>query len=198
MCGWNACRMTGTVLSVQSAPGEGSTFIVEVPLQAASEEQKEKLLHAMQSKEEDYPAQFTVKKVLLVEDNALNAEIAIELLQSIGLQVDWADNGKIGVDKFEQSKLYEYFAVFMDMQMPVMDGLEATRTIRGSSREDSHVPIFAMTANTFANDRRKCREAGMDGYIAKPINIKDIATTLNNGGNVPEAPGEEAPDGRDA
>ena len=55
-----------------------------------------------------------------------------------------------------------------------------------------------MTANTFANDRRKCREAGMDGYIAKPINIKDIATTLNNGGNVPEAPGEEAPDGRDA
>ena len=55
-----------------------------------------------------------------------------------------------------------------------------------------------MTANTFANDRRKCREAGMDGYIAKPINIKDIATTLNNGGNVPETPGEEAPDGRDA
>ena len=113
-----------------------------------------------------------------MEDNALNAEIAIELLQSIGLQVDWADNGKIGVDKFEQSKLYEYFAVFMDMQMPLMDGLEATRTIRGSSREDSHVPIFAMTANTFAADRKKCYDAGMSGYIPKPIDLETITHVL--------------------
>ena len=184
-------------LSVKSALGKGSTFIVEVPLEAASEEQKEKLLQSMRSKAEDYPAQFNGKKVLLVEDNGLNAEIAIELLQSIGLKVEWADNGQVGVEKFEQSQLYEYFAIFMDMQMPVMDGLEATRIIRNSSREDSCVPIFAMTANTFASDRKDCREAGMNGYIPKPINIKDIATTLSSGINLKEG-GKEAPDGSNA
>ena len=101
-------------------------------------------------------ADFTGKRVLLAEDNALNAEIAVELLQSIGLKVDWAEDGQKAVEMFEKSAPGSYFAVFMDMQMPVMDGVEATRRIRASDRPDHDVPIFAMTANTFAADRKKC------------------------------------------
>ena len=118
-----------------------------------------------------------------MEDNALNAEIATELLQSIGLQVDWADNGAIGVERYRASKTGEYFAVFMDMQMPVMDGVEATKEIRHSSRSDNDVPIFAMTANTFASDKKNCRDAGMDGFIPKPVSIQDITDTLKGSKN---------------
>ena len=132
----------------------------------------------IQATAKETESNFSGKKILLAEDNALNAEIATELLQSIGLIVDWAENGKEGVERFEASKVNTYFAVFMDMQMPVMDGIEATKLIRGSDREDSDIPVFAMTANTFASDRKRCQEAGMTGYIPKPVNIKDIEGTL--------------------
>ena len=99
--------------------------------------------------------------VLLAEDNALNAEVATELLGSFGLVVDWAENGSKAVDQFEASDPGSYFAIFMDMQMPVMDGIEATKKIRNSVREDNDVPIFAMTANTFATDRKRCADAGI-------------------------------------
>ena len=168
-------RMGGT-LSVKSTLGKGSTFIVELPFPPASAEQREAVLHPAPAERDE--AQYAGKEVLLVEDNALNAEIATELLQTIGLTVDWAENGKIGVEKFEASRPDQYFAVFMDMQMPVMDGLEATRKIRASTRKDHNVPIFAMTANTFSTDRDRCKEAGMDGYIAKPVALKDIKAAL--------------------
>lgn len=169
--------MNGT-LSIKSKLGEGSTFVVEIPFMQATKEQIEDILNPAEN-ETDIYEKFTGKKVLLAEDNELNAEIATELLQSIGLTVDWAENGAIAVDRFNNSKLDEYFAIFMDMQMPVMDGVEATKTIRNSNRPDNGIPIFAMTANTFASDRKRCRDAGMNGYIAKPINIEAIVTTLN-------------------
>ena len=169
--------MNGT-LSIKSKLGEGSTFVVEIPFMQATKEQIEDILNPAEN-ETDIYEKFTGKKVLLAEDNELNAEIATELLQSIGLTVDWAENGAIAVDRFNNSKLDEYFAIFMDMQMPVMDGVEATKTIRNSNRTDNGIPIFAMTANTFASDRKRCRDAGMNGYIAKPINIEVIVTTLN-------------------
>ena len=169
-------RMGGN-LEIESTLGEGSVFTVEIPFPDASEEQREAVLHPVSEGTEE-PV-YTGKKVLLVEDNVLNAEIATELLQSIGLEVDWADNGEAGVKHYEASATGEYFAIFMDMQMPVMDGVEATRQIRQSNREDHDIPIFAMTANTFASDRKNCREAGMNGYIPKPVSIKNITDTLN-------------------
>ena len=165
-------------LTVNSKLGEGSEFIVEIPFEEATEEQKKAILCPPEKKPDEEDG-FQGKKVLLAEDNALNAEIAMELLQSIGLTVEWAENGKVAVERFEDSENGEYFAVFMDMQMPVMDGIEATRQIRGSAREDSNIPIFAMTANTFAVDKKRCQDAGMDGYIPKPINLKEIQNTLN-------------------
>ena len=172
----------GGTLKIESTPGEGSTFIVEIPFAEASEEQREAVLHP-ETEDEEEQEQFQGKKVLLVEDNALNAEIAMELLQSIGLAVDWAENGALGVEQYEGSQIREYFAVFMDMQMPVMDGVEATKRIRASSREDNDIPIFAMTATTFASDRNNCRQAGMNGYIAKPVSIQDITDTLKGSSN---------------
>ena len=175
-------ELMGGTLKIESEPGRGSVFTVEIPFPDASEEQREMVLHPAAEDEEEKTL-YTGKKVLLVEDNVLNAEIATELLQSIGLAVDWADNGEVGVKRFEASRSGEYFAIFMDMQMPVMDGVEATRMIRHSSREDHNIPIFAMTANTFASDRKDCREAGMNGYIPKPVSIKDITDTLKGNTN---------------
>ena len=163
-------------IDVQSELGVGTTFTVEFPFEEATQKQREAVLHPVE--EEPEILQFSGKKVLLVEDNALNAEIAIELLQSIGLSVVWAENGQIGVDKFNQSRVGEYFSIFMDMQMPVMDGIQATRIIRSSTRPDSSIPIFAMTANTFASDRKICKDAGMNGYISKPISVEEIEGTL--------------------
>lgn len=164
-------------LSIQSELGVGSTFTVEIPFDKANEKEKELVLNSMND-EELAPFDFKDKRVLLVEDNTLNAEIATELLQNIGLKVDWAENGELGVQKFEQSEINTYFAIFMDMQMPILDGIEATKLIRNSKRADNNVLIFAMTANTSANDRKNCKEAGMNGYISKPINLKEIESTL--------------------
>lgn len=167
----------GGTLDIKSELGKGSVFTVEIPFPPASEEERQELLRRAEKAEDDIP-EYTGKKALLVEDNALNAEIAIELLKTIGLQVDWAENSEMGLQMFEQSGTDEYFAIFMDMQMPVMDGVTATKLIRQSSRPDRDIPIFAMTANTFASDRRSCREAGMTGYIPKPVSVKSIEDAL--------------------
>ena len=168
--------MHGT-LQVESELGKGSTFIVDIPFGEPSIKERELVIHS--SEEQNLlPADFKGKKVLLVEDNLLNAEIAMELLQSIGLVVELAENGKEAVQKYESSAINEYAVIFMDMQMPVMNGVEATKEIRASERSDNDVLIIAMTANTLARDRKSCEEAGMNGYISKPIHLKEIGKTL--------------------
>ena len=167
--------MQGTI-QVESELGKGSTFVVEIPFGEVTEEQR---IQVLQEKQEEEKSQsYKGKKALLVEDNMLNAEIAKELLHGIGMEVEWAENGLQGVEMLEASQPGEYRFIFMDMQMPVMDGVEATMKIRSSAHPDHGIPIFAMTANTFASDQKRCSEAGMNGYIAKPISTEAITEML--------------------
>ena len=132
---------------------------------------------------EDAPAavqrEFAGKKILLVEDNALNQEIAQEILQESGFQVELAGDGTEAVDKVAHAAPGQYDLILMDIQMPKMNGYEATRRIRAlSNAELSAIPIVAMTANAFAEDKRAAIEAGMNGHIAKPIEIPKLMDTL--------------------
>lgn len=121
-------------------------------------------------KEQKKSFDFTGKRFLLVEDNELNREIAIELLSAIGATVDYACNGAEGLAKFEQSPEFFYDLILMDIQMPVMDGYTATRKIRALARKDAPVlPILAMTADAFSEDIKAAKNAGMDGHLAKPL-----------------------------
>ena len=124
---------------------------------------------------------FKGKRLLLVEDNDLNREIAFEILKKYGFIVETAENSKIAVDMIAASKHGYYDLVLMDIQMPVMNGYEATRKIR--ALEDtvlSAVPIVAMTANAFDEDRKAAAESGMNGFISKPINLDEIIEVLHS------------------
>ena len=119
------------------------------------------------------------KSVLLVEDNELNLEIAKMMLEDEKMVVTTAENGKEAVDIVSHSVPGRFDFIFMDIMMPVMDGLEATRQIRTLNRKDTkEIPIIAMTANAFQDDIRDCIDAGMNAHIAKPIDSKKIEDTL--------------------
>lgn len=117
--------------------------------------------------------------VLVAEDNELNWEIASELLSEYGMDLEWAENGQICVDKFEQSEVGYYSAILMDIRMPIMTGYEATKAIRSSERADSNIPIIAMTADAFLEDIQKCLECGMNSHVAKPIDVKEVTKLID-------------------
>ncbi|MDO4305315.1 MAG: response regulator [Eubacteriales bacterium] len=122
---------------------------------------------------------FGGARIIVAEDNELNWEIASELLSMLNLELEWAENGRICVEKFAQSPEGYYSAVLMDIRMPVMTGYEAAKTIRGLKRADSDIPIIAMTADAFAEDVQKCLDYGMNAHVAKPIDVKDVARLLD-------------------
>ena len=121
---------------------------------------------------------FNGMHILLAEDNDLNWEIANELLSSLGMELDWAENGQICAEKFVQSPVGYYDAILMDLRMPVMNGYQATQAIRATDRADKDLPIIAMTADAFAEDIQKCLDCGMNAHVAKPIDVRDIAHHL--------------------
>ena len=117
--------------------------------------------------------------MLLVEDNALNREIATELLKMQELLIDTAENGQRALEMFEASKPGYYSAILMDIQMPVMNGYDSTKAIRGLAREDAkNIPILALTANAFTSDIGKAYSAGMNDHIAKPIDVTLLIEAL--------------------
>lgn len=121
---------------------------------------------------------FNHEKILLAEDNELNWEIAHELLSDLGLDIDHAENGRVCVEMFEKSEPGYYKAILMDIRMPVMSGYEASEAIRAGSRPDKDIPIIAMTADAFAEDMKKCLDAGMNAHTPKPIDVNIVARLL--------------------
>ena len=136
---------------------------------------------AEKSEDDDQEDFFTGRKILLVEDNEINQEIAQEILGSMGFVVDTVGDGTEAVDRIKNVEAGTYELILMDVQMPIMDGYEATRQIR--ALEDSAkaaVPIVAMTANAFDEDKKKALEAGMNDHVAKPIDIENLVDTLKD------------------
>lgn len=163
--------MHGTI-QMESKENVGTTFRILLPLQIDPNPQ---IIKPIQTK----PLNLTNKKALLVEDNDINLEIATILLQDLGLDVSSARNGQEAVDQFKESKLNTFDYIFMDIMMPVKDGLQATREIRALPRNDAKsVHILAMSANAFESDIQECLKAGMDGHIAKPITMELLKEKL--------------------
>lgn len=161
---------------VESELGQGSRFSVKLPFNRGMEEEVVKL---EQEQEEKSDFTYQYKKILLVEDNALNAEIMKEILIMAGACVDIAANGKAAVEAFEASYENYYDYILMDIQMPVMDGYSAAKKIRSLERKDAQkIIILAMTAHAFLQDIEKAKEAGMDGHVSKPIDMKVLSEKL--------------------
>ena len=118
------------------------------------------------------------KRILLAEDNEINWEIANELLSALGLELEWAEDGQVCLDKFQHSVPYYYDAILMDVRMPVMNGYQATTAIRALQREDASLPIIAMTADAFSEDVKKCLDCGMNAHVAKPIDVREVCRQL--------------------
>ena len=166
--------MNGTI-EVESALGKGTTFTVTLPHRLANADYYEKKRLAQQAE----PVDFSGKHILLAEDNDLNAEIAQALLEELGLSVDRAEDGIICVDKLEKHPGGTYDLILMDIQMPNMDGYKAAQVIRHlPDKKKASIPILAMTANAFAEDRKKALDMGMNGHIAKPIDVQEVQDAL--------------------
>ncbi len=127
---------------------------------------------------EEHGLQFANRRVLVAEDNELNWEIANELLHDLGLELEWAENGEVCVEKFRNSELGYYDAILMDIRMPIMDGYGATDAIRAMDRPDASLPIIAMTADAYSDDIQRCLNHGMNAHVAKPIDIDEVARVL--------------------
>lgn len=173
-------------ISVKSEPGKGTCFTVEISCRKIPEEE-------LQQQMEEQPENVSLagRRLLLAEDNGLNAEIAMTILQDADAEVELAADGKIAVDKLQDVPAGYYDAILMDIQMPNMNGYEATKAIRKLTDERAKIPIIAMTANAFSEDIQHSLAAGMNAHISKPVDMKTLEKTIRSiksggGGGVPK------------
>ena len=165
-------RMMDSDIKLESEPGKGSSFSFSVKFQPVS---GEKTTVTSRPEEISFPG----KRILVVEDNELNMEIICTILENYGIETEQAVNGEEAVRRMEESVPGYYDMIFMDIMMPEMDGLEATRTIRNLDREDcKKIPIYAMSANAFDEDVKRSLASGMNGHLSKPVNLQVLEKTL--------------------
>lgn len=170
----------GGTIDVNSQKGKGTEFVVCLDLELQSIEDIQKAEDKAKDKAER-KADFDGKRLLLVDDMPINRQIAAKLLEKLKFQVETAENGKEALDKVAGAEAGYYDAVLMDIQMPVMGGYEATEEIRKLPEEEkAKVPIIAMTANAFSEDIKKAADSGMDGHIAKPIDVNQMIQVLSD------------------
>ncbi|MBQ7723127.1 MAG: response regulator, partial [Selenomonadaceae bacterium] len=169
-------ELMGGTIDVETELGRGTEFIVRVDFPIVDDPDEEEI---EQVTDDGGEIDFSKIKLLLVEDNEVNREIASLILTEFGFGLDTAENGKIAVDKIAASKPGEFDAILMDIQMPVMNGYEATKKIRELSNPKlANIPIIAMTANAFTEDIQTAKDAGMNSHIAKPLDIQKMIETL--------------------
>ena len=165
-------KMNGTI-NVTSKEGEGSTFVIRIPFEIASETDD------IHNNKEEQKADITGVNILLAEDNELNAEIAQTLLVDEGANVTVVSDGEQAVREFTRCAPHTYDVILMDIMMPKLDGIAATKAIRAMERPDAvEIPIIAMTANAFEEDARKCVEAGMNAHLSKPLQMDVVVGTI--------------------
>lgn len=173
--------MNGNI-DVESKEGIGSKFIITLPLRIQTEPvQAEKVEYKRRKDSSELEnTDYSQKTILLVEDNELNREIAVEILKTTGVKIDTAEDGSEAVKMLRESEEGTYNLVLMDIRMPIMDGYEATEAIRATKREDIQgIPIIAMTADAFAEDVHAAKAAGMNGHIAKPLDVEKLSEELH-------------------
>ena len=161
-------------ISVKSEPGKGTCFTVEISCRKSAGGR----IAAARWKKQPENVSLAGRRLLLAEDNGLNAEIAMTILQDADAEVELAADGKIAVDKLKDAPVGYYDAILMDIQMPNMNGYEATKAIRKLTDERAKIPLIAMTANAFEEDRQAALAAGMDDYVAKPVEISELFRTI--------------------
>lgn len=172
----NIVEMMGGTIQVKSQENCGSEFTINLELRVADAYMAADECNRKEYNNFEY--KLKGKRVLLAEDNEINAEITVEILSNEGMIVEVAENGQIAVDKFKESEEHYYDLVLMDIQMPVMDGLEAAKSIRLLQRSDVSLPIIAVSANAFDEDVRNSMNSGMDGHISKPIMVEKLFDTI--------------------